>query len=198
MQSLWRSLRIIVLALVLGCLLLAALAQPAIASVHTYHEQPGQTTYRSRQSLRDQTDLAWQVTVFKRYSQGVFQGTYLRLVGFPGQVSIAPAAALAIETGTTARWQAPRQLDPQTQQLPEGVAQYGLGKILTELTQPIPLTLLVPLRGGGTARLVAAPYVVSEWLQIHAMAAAVGASPSSLAPLPPLPTLAGSQPHPVP
>ncbi|MBE9136332.1 DUF3122 domain-containing protein [Nodosilinea sp. LEGE 07088] len=169
MHSLWRGLKLLVLALVLGCLLLVALAQPAIASVHTYHEQPGQTTYRSRQSLRDQTDLAWQATVFKRYSHGVFQGTYLRLVGFPGQVAIAPVADLAIETGTTARWRAPRQLDPQTQQLPESVAQYGLGKVLAELTQPIPLTLLVPLQGGGAARLVAAPYVVKEWLQIYAM-----------------------------
>jgi hypothetical protein len=198
MQSFWRSLRIIVLALVLGCLLLAALAQPAIASVHTYHEQPGQTTYRSRQSLRDQTDLAWQAAVFKRYSQGVFQGTYLRLVGFPGQVSIAPAADLAIETGTTARWRAPRQLDPQTQKLPQSVAQYSLGNILTELTQPIPLTLLVPLQGGSTARLVAAPYVVREWLQIYAMTEEAGSSPSPLKPLPPFPTPSGSQLHPVP
>ncbi|TVQ07031.1 MAG: DUF3122 domain-containing protein [Leptolyngbya sp. DLM2.Bin27] len=164
-------LRRIALALLLGCLLLLALAQPALASVHTYHEQPGQTTYRSRQSLRDQRDLAWQATVFKRYTGGVFQGTYLRLVGFPGQVTTDSAADLTIETGTTTQWQAAHQLDPQTQMLPESVAQYSIDAVLADLQQPIPLMLLVPLQGGGQARLVAAPYVVKEWLQIYAMEA---------------------------
>ncbi len=174
MHHAWRSLRILFLALMLGCLLLLALAQPALASVHTYHEQPGQTTYRSRQSLRDQTDLAWQATVFKRYTSGVFQGTYLRLVGFPGQAAIAAETDLTIATGTAAQWQAPPQLDPQTQALPEGVAQYSLDTLLAGLQSPMPLTLLVPLRGGGTARLVAAPYVVAEWLEIYAMAEGAG------------------------
>lgn len=169
MHQAWRSLRILFLALVLGCLLLLALAQPALASVHTYHEQPGQTTYRSRQSLRDQTDLAWQATVFKRYTSGVFQGTYLRLVGFPGQAATAPETDLKIITGTATQWQAPSQLDPQTQALPEGIAQYSIDTLLEDLKSPIPLTLLVPLRSGGTARLVAAPYVVAEWLEIYAM-----------------------------
>ncbi|PZV08672.1 MAG: hypothetical protein DCF32_04155 [Leptolyngbya sp.] len=172
MHHLWRVLRLTLLALLLGCLLLLTLAEPALASIHTYHEQPGQTTYRSRQSLRDQTELAWQATVFKRYTEGIFQGTYLRLVGFPGQAATDPARDLAIETGTSAQWQAPRQLDPQTQALPDGVAQYQIDAVLANLQRPIPLTLRVPLRGGGTARLVAAPYVVDEWLQLYAMAEA--------------------------
>ncbi len=174
MHHAWRSLRILFLALMLGCLLLLALAQPALASVHTYHEQLGQTTYRSRQSLRDQTDLAWQATVFKRYTSGVFQGTYLRLVGFPGQAQVGAEADLNIATGTAAQWQAPPQLDPQTQALPEGVAQYSIDTLLAGLQSPIPLTLLVPLRGGGTARLVAAPYVVAEWLEMYAMEEGAG------------------------
>ncbi len=169
MHHAWRSLRILFLALLLGCLLLLALAQPALASVHTYHEQPGQTTYRSRQSLRDQTDLAWQATVFKRYTSGVFQGTYLRLVGFPGQTATAPETDLHIATSTAIQWQALPQLDPQTQSLPNGVTQYRIDRLLAGLPSPIPLTLLVPLQDGGTARLVAAPYVVAEWLEIYAM-----------------------------
>lgn len=172
MHHLWRALRLTILALILGCLLLLALAEPALASLHTYHEQPGQTTYRSRQSLRDQTDLAWQVTVFKRYADGMFQGTYLRLVGFPGQGAADASRDLAIETGTSARWSAPRQLDPQTEALPDGVAQYQVDAVLADLKRPIPLTLRVPLRGGGTAHLVAAPYVVEEWLRLSAMAEA--------------------------
>ncbi|MFQ4134828.1 DUF3122 domain-containing protein [Nodosilinea sp. PGN35] len=176
MHSLWHTLRRILLALLLGGLLLLALAQPAIASIHTYREQPGQTTYRSRQSLRDQTGMAWQATVFKRYSDGTLQGTYLRLVGFPGQGFTDTQRDLVIETGTTARWTAPRQLDAQTQTLPEGVGQYRVDALLSELPGSMPLTLQVPLRGGGTARLVAAPYVVDEWLQLYRMAED-GASP---------------------
>jgi hypothetical protein len=171
MPHTWSTLRRLLIALTLGCLLLLALAQPALASVHTYHEQPGQTTYRSRQSLRDQRDLAWQATVFKRYTDGVFQGTYLRLVGFPGRVTTDPAAVLEIKTGTATQWQATHQLDPQTQTLPESVIQYSIDEVLADLQQPIPLTLLVPLRGGSQARLVAAPYVVEEWLQIYSMEA---------------------------
>lgn len=178
MHHLWRALRLTILALLLGCVLLLALAEPALASIHTYHEQPGQTTYRSRQSLRDQSDLAWQATVFKRYIEGIFQGTYLRLVGFPGQGVTDPNRDLAIETGTSAQWQAPRQLDPQTQALPDGVAQYRMDAVLADLQHPIPLTLKVPLRGGGTARLVAAPYVVEEWLQLYAMVEAASTAVS--------------------
>ncbi|WOD41951.1 DUF3122 domain-containing protein [Nodosilinea sp. E11] len=170
MHHLWRGLRLLLLAIVLACLLMLALAQPALASVHTYHERPGQTTYRSRQSLRDQTDLAWQATVFKRYTDGGFQGLYLRLVGFPGQATIDPKADLAIATGTTAQWQVHPQLDEQTQALPDNVAQYNITSVLADLRGPIPLTLRVPLQGGSTARLVAAPYVVEEWLQVYTMA----------------------------
>ncbi|MBW4463067.1 MAG: DUF3122 domain-containing protein [Nodosilinea sp. WJT8-NPBG4] len=173
MHHLWRALRLTILALLLGCVLLLAMAEPALASIHTYHEQPGQTTYRSRQSLRDQSDLAWQATVFKRYTEGIFQGTYLRLVGFPGQATTDPGRDLVVETGTSAQWQAPRQLDPQTQALPDSVAQYSMDAVLDDLQHPIPLTLRVPLQGGGTARLVAAPYVVEEWLQLYTMVEAV-------------------------
>jgi hypothetical protein len=57
---------------------------PAQASLHTYRERPGQVTVRSQQSLRDDSDRAWQAVAFKRWQQGQYQGTYLRLVGFPG------------------------------------------------------------------------------------------------------------------
>ncbi|WP_017298053.1 DUF3122 domain-containing protein [Nodosilinea nodulosa] len=171
MSHLWRPLRLTILALILGCLLLLALAEPAIASVHTYHEQPGQTTHRSRQSLRDQNDTAWQATVFKRYVQGHLQGVYLRLVGFPGQGLVDRQGNLLVLTGTATQWTAPPSMDPQTQELPENVAQYDVGVILSRIQRPGPLTLVVPLARQTTATLVVAPYVVEEWLQIYALAA---------------------------
>jgi hypothetical protein len=174
MPALCPSLRRLVLALLLGLLLLLALAQPALASVHTYHEEPGQITYRSRQSLRDQQELAWQVTVFKRYTATGLQGEYLRLVGFPGQSRIDRQGSLRVQTGTSAQWSAPPQLDPKTQAisegLPDNVAQYDMAAVLGALPRPIPLTLVVPLAGTATAQLVVPPYVVEEWLQIHGMA----------------------------
>jgi hypothetical protein len=167
-ETLWHWLRRLGLALLLGLILLLATAAPAWASVHTYHEQPGQTTYRSRQSLRDHRDLAWQATVFKRYRGQDIQGIYLRLVGFPGQVTVDRQGGLTIETGTTAQWVAPYALDPQTPAsvLPENVSQYDMAKVLGDLSRPIPLTLAVPLVGQPPARLVVAPYVVEEWLTI--------------------------------
>ncbi|MGB5916042.1 MAG: DUF3122 domain-containing protein, partial [Phormidesmis sp.] len=64
-----------------------SIASP-VASLHTYQERPGQTTFRSKQSLRDRADRSWQVIVFKRYQADMLQGLYLRLVGFPGLVTL--------------------------------------------------------------------------------------------------------------
>jgi hypothetical protein len=168
-MPLWISLRSLLVALALAILLVLALAAPALASVHTYHEQPGQTTYRSRQSLRDQTDMAWQATLFKRYVGEEFQGAYLRLVGFPGRATVDWQRPLLIETGTATQWLAPTALDPQTQALPDNVVQYDLATVLSQLPQPIPLTLAVPQAQAPAARLVVAPYVVAEWLEVWTM-----------------------------
>lgn len=167
-DTLWGWFRRLVLALLLGLALLLLTAAPAWASIHTYHEQPGQTTVRSRQSLRDQRDMAWQATVFKRYQGSEIQGIYLRLVGFPGQVTVDRQQALAIDTGTTAHWNAPYALDPQTPAsvLPDNISQYDLGAVLAQMPRPIPLTLSVPLVGRSPAQIVVAPYVVQEWLTI--------------------------------
>lgn len=169
MHHIWRALRLTILALLLGCLLLLALAEPALASVHTYHEQPGQTTYRSRQSLRDQNDVTWQATVFKRYSQGHLPGVYLRLVGFPGQGVVDRQGDLSVLTGAATHWELSPTMDPQTQALPENVTQYDVEAILSQIQRPGPLTLVVPLAKGASARLVVAPYVVEEWLQIYSL-----------------------------
>ncbi len=164
----WRWGRRLFLALVLGVLLLLATAAPAWASIHTYHEQPGQTTYRSRQSLRDQRDLAWQATVFKRYQGQTVQGLYLRLVGFPGQVAVDRQGNLQIDTGTTAHWAVPYALDPQTPAsvLPDNVSQYEVSAVLNDMPRPIPLTLTVPLVGQSSTQIIVAPYVVEEWITI--------------------------------
>jgi hypothetical protein len=152
--------------LLIGLLFLAT-AAPALASIHTYHEKPGQTTVRSRQSLRDKDDLAWQATLFKRQIEGNLQGIYLRLVGFPERVTVDRQKNLLIQTGTLASWEAPPLLDPQTRALPNNVAQYNFVEVLTQLKGAIPLTLTIPLENSAYAYVVVAPFVVDEWLQLN-------------------------------
>jgi len=157
--------------LLLVLLLTTSVASPAmattLASIHTYNEKPGQTTYRSKQSLRDRSDRSWQVILFKRYQGDSLQGLYLRLIGFPGVVSVDDQALLLIATGSSAQWQAVPELDPQTQSLPENVAQYNVREAITALEGDIPLEATIPLAGGSTAQLVVPPFAVHEWRSLN-------------------------------
>lgn len=152
----------------------AANAQPLtttfwpIASLHTYQEQPGQTTFRSKQSLRDRTDRSWQVILFKRYQAEELQGLYLRLVGFPGLVSLDSTQPLTVATGSSLQWEAVAALDPQTPSLPDNSGQYDFAKTLSELQGDIPLQIDIPLAGGSVAKLVVPPFAVHEWRTLAA------------------------------
>lgn len=145
-------------------------ATPALASLHTYQEQPGQVTHRSIQSLPDRRGLSWQAVLFRRYlppQQGAaVPQTDLRLVGFPGQVRIDQQRPLAIQTGTSRHWQAPSSAWRGSSELPENVAQYDVEDLLGQLAGPTVLTLGVPLQGGQTVEVIVAPFVVKEWLEI--------------------------------
>ncbi|MEL6935683.1 MAG: DUF3122 domain-containing protein [Cyanobacteria bacterium J06607_17] len=149
-------------------LILVLATPPALASVHVYHERPGQTTLRSQQSLRDRNDRSWQAILFKRYRPDGLDGLYLRLVGFPGVVTVAPQTPLSIETGTVLRWQAPPKLDPPTPALPSNTNQYDMADIITDLEKAIPLTLAVPLQGKAPSEIIVPPYAVQEWRELAA------------------------------
>lgn len=138
-----------------------------IASIHTYQERPGQTTFRSKQSLRDRTDRSWQVILFKRYQGETIEGLYLRLVGFPGVVTLNTEKPLKIATGSSLQWQATPALDPQTGSLPDNSNQYDVAQTLTELTGDIPLEIDIPLAGGSVAKLVVPPFAVHEWRELN-------------------------------
>lgn len=160
-QRLISSLICLVLTVVLG-------TPPALASVHTYHERPGQTTLRSQQSLRDRNDRSWQAILFKRYRPDGLDGLYLRLVGFPGVVAVAPQTPLTITTGTALRWQASPKLDPPTPALPSNTNQYDMTTVMADLKKAIPLTLKVPLEGRGPSEIIVPPYAVQEWRELAA------------------------------
>ena len=179
-RSFWFRFRLVVkqclLCLTLGGLLFstALVFEPesAIASIHTYHERPGQTTFRSKQSLRDRKDRSWQVILFKRYQANDLQGLYLRLVGFPGIVSVSAQQPLKIATGASAQWKASPALDPPTQSLPENSAQYDVAVAIAELAGDIPLQVDIPLADGSTAQLVVPPFAVHEWRDLNAQSPA--------------------------
>lgn len=141
------------------------LATP-LASIHTYQEKPGQTTFRSKQSLRDRLDRSWQVILFKRYQGRDLQGLYLRLVGFPGLVSVDDQQPLTIATGASLQWQASPELDPQTSELSANAAQYNVEETLSNLEGDIPLQIDIPLEGESVAKLVVPPFAVKEWREL--------------------------------
>ena len=143
---------------------------PSVASLHTYQERPGQTTFRSKQSLRDRRDRSWQVILFKRYQKDELQGLYLRLVGFPGLVTLDVQKPISVATGSSLQWQAPPELDPQTSDLPENAAQYNMATPLNALEGDIPLQIDIPLAGGSIAELVVPPFAVHEWRELVAQA----------------------------
>jgi len=163
------GLLLCLLALPLFILMPAASAMP-LASIHTYHERPGQTTFRSKQSLRDRRDRSWQVILFKRYQENELQGLYLRLVGFPGLAAVNAQKPLTIATGASAQWQARPALDSQTQSLPENAAQYDMLEVMKALSGDIPLQVEIPLADGGIAELVVPPFAVHEWRDLTAQA----------------------------
>ncbi|MEM8807201.1 MAG: DUF3122 domain-containing protein [Cyanobacteria bacterium P01_G01_bin.38] len=142
----------------------------SLASLHTYHEQPGQTTFRSRLSLRDRNDRAWQTILFKRYQGETLEGIYLRLVGFPGLVELDPQPSITVLTGTDLQWTAPPQLDPQTKQLPSNASQYDFYAVITGLTNDIPLEIKVTLKGDRKATIVVPPFAVHEWRELAFLA----------------------------
>ncbi|WP_052288498.1 DUF3122 domain-containing protein [Leptolyngbya iicbica] len=138
----------------------------AQASVHVYRERPGQVTVRSRLSLRDLSDRAWQVIAFKRTQGTALQGYYLRLVGFPGAVEVDQQHPATVTAPTGQSRQLPWIVDPQAKTLPPNVGQFDLAPLLTELDQALPLEVQVPLLGMEPAEMAIAPFIVEEWLQV--------------------------------
>ncbi|MDB9525967.1 DUF3122 domain-containing protein [Oscillatoria sp. CS-180] len=158
-------LRTIVLAVLVG-LCVISFPLPAHASLHTYRERPGQVTVRSRQSLRDYNDRAWQAIAFKRTQGTALQGIYMRLVGFPGTVEVNPQQPIWVTAPTGQHWQLPWSIDPQTRTLPVNAGQYNLQPLLEDVRNPLPLEMQLSLAGDEVVEWAIAPFIVKEWLQV--------------------------------
>lgn len=156
----------VLLTAIVGLLVWSAVPSNALASIHTYRERPGQVTVRSRQSLRDYRDRAWQAIAFKRTQGATLQGIYVRLVGFPGSVEVDPTRPILVTAPTGQHWQLSWDLDPQTQALPSNAGQYDLQPLLQDVNTALPLEMQLALGTGEVAELAIAPFIVREWLQI--------------------------------
>ncbi|MGF1461471.1 MAG: DUF3122 domain-containing protein [Leptolyngbyaceae cyanobacterium] len=140
----------------------------AQASIHVYRERPGQVTVRSRLSLRDYQDRAWQVIAFKRTQGTALQGYYLRLVGFPGSMPVDRQQPLTLMAPTGQSWQLSWAVDPQAKSLPETVGQFDLQPLLSDIKRALPLEAQLPLVEAEPAEMAIAPFIVQEWLDVKA------------------------------
>ncbi|KAI9133126.1 DUF3122 domain-containing protein [Acaryochloris sp. CCMEE 5410] len=156
--------RLVILLLVLLSLTIYPL--PVQAETHLYQEKPGQVTLRSQQSLQDQAKRSWQTILFKRYVDNQLEGIFLRLVGFPGQVEVAPEQPLQLSIADQFLWQSQPAMDGTTLMLPENVGQYNVQPLLENLESDTRLVLEIPLVSGLTANIVAPPAVIHEWREV--------------------------------
>jgi len=137
-------------------------ASDGLASVHTYPEGSDGMMYRSLQTLRDRSNQAWQVVLYKQVQGGLTQSLHLRLVGFPGGAALEHPHSLKITTGTERIWLAP-ETPPVTDT--SNVAEYDLLEVMRELNSTTPLRLTVPVQG-QPIELPVPPFAVEEWRQV--------------------------------
>ncbi|MBW4526896.1 MAG: DUF3122 domain-containing protein [Phormidium tanganyikae FI6-MK23] len=154
LTGLWKSC-------VLATLIWAIGANIAIASVHTYSDSTSML-YRSLSKLQDDSDRAWQVVFYKRFPLGQSDSIHLRLVGFPGLVTLDHNQPLEIEAN--------RSLFPAEDVTPKDfsiahVGEYDFKPLLNRLDTDTKLTLILHLDSGET-RLEIPTETTLEWWRV--------------------------------
>ncbi len=133
----------------------------AVASVHTYSDTTS-VLYRSLSKLQDDSDRAWQVVFYKRFPQGQPDSIHLRLVGFPGLVTLNHDQPLEIE--------ADRSIFRAEDVTPKDfsilhVGEYDFKPVLNRLDTDTKLTLILHLNAGD-ARLKIPAETALEWWRV--------------------------------
>lgn len=159
------------LSLFLCSFLVLGVAAPAQASIHTYPETEQITMYRSRLSLRDDQELAWQTILFKRVKDGQVIDFNLRLISFPGQLELSHPQPLWVQQDSRTSWELVDEtlLDPQLEWSQSSLAQYDAKPLFLNLERPTPLNMTIALNDEDRRELLVPPYVVKEWLQLQDM-----------------------------
>ena len=152
-----------IIGLILGLYLFLSCCPTASASIHRYPDGENTILYRSTQSLRDRSDLSWQLVLFKRLKSNQLDTIHLRIVGFPGRVELPHRVPLKITTTTGENWLSEDVVDLS---LPSNVGEYDVLEMITQLEKEIPLNLFVTLQEDRIAELVILPFVVKEWRKV--------------------------------
>lgn len=146
---------------------------PAIALIQEHQEAPGQVLYKSVWSLRDDHQHPWQAIVFKyTYPDRQMDG-YLRLVGFPGAVSLDHAQPLRLIYSPDREVRLPDESGPifKEGRAPEpAVGQYNLQAVLDQLPTDRSLDIILPTLLDGEMQLHIPLWLVQEWqtvLRVH-------------------------------
>jgi hypothetical protein len=170
----FKPLRLIKLARILLVLVLAlfiafADVLPAQAAIRTFEESPGQVLTQSRTTLKDEFGNRWQAIAFKRTKPDGSEIVALRLVGFPGAVTIDRSHPLMFKdslgnTLTAGDASAPIFTDADN---PEPhIGQYDLQPILGDLKPELPLEIQLPIAEGEPVMLQISPQTIQEWKQV--------------------------------
>jgi hypothetical protein len=153
---------------VIATLALSGTAQAG--TIRQIQEAPGQVVYQLRTTLETATGQRWQAIAFQRQTPTGTRPLMLRLVGFPGSVTLIHGEPLAITDNFGHRWQAPdsaaRIFTPGDAPEPH-IGQYRLDAVLEDLPPAIPLVLSVPTETGAIA-LPVSPGTVADWRQLAA------------------------------
>lgn len=157
---------------------------PSSASARVMREElrTGDILYKSLRTLNDNRGYSWQAIAFTQIpdQQDVGQPEsrieaeaekmYLRLVGFPGTVSIDRSKPLIVEVPGERQLTLPDRsslifkngLSPQP-----NVGQYLLADVLEEVRSPMPLRLTLATVDGEPVELKLPRVIVEEWIDVN-------------------------------
>ncbi|MEB3209946.1 MAG: DUF3122 domain-containing protein [Leptolyngbyaceae bacterium] len=144
----WKRVLVMVLVLVTVGGGMAFHPAQASARVIQEHLQDGRILDKSFRALTDSNGYSWQLIAFTDTQAGVTEGPYLRMVGFPGAVSVDRDHPLVVSfpSGQTLMLDDVSFLIFKDGLLPqENVAQYNIGAVLETLPSPGSLRLAVPV-----------------------------------------------------
>jgi len=154
LTKLWKSCVLAILIWWIG-------ANLALAAVHTYSDA-NSVLYRSLSKLQDNSDRAWQVVFYKRYPLGQPDSIHLRLIGFPGLVTLDHDQPLEIEANRSLF----HAEDVTSKDFPIAhVGEYDFKPVLTQLDTDTKLTLILHLTS-GEARLKVPSETALEWWRV--------------------------------
>lgn len=184
-----QSLLCLTVALVAIAIVNSWVIPPASARVMREELRTGDLLYKSLRTLNDNRGYSWQAIAFTQIPDGRSARTsadrsdvqpesapevmYLRLVGFPGTVSIDRSKPLVVASPAGQQFALPDRSDlifknglsPQP-----NVAQYPLAEVLKEVRSPTPLRLTLATIEDEPVELRLSRVIIQEWLDVNQQA----------------------------